>query len=448
MSIVSLHLNGDFGNQCMQVLHGLAYCERQGAQLQIARRGYRAPEGVQWLGEMIFDLAIPAATVELPERHDPCGSSPLQDGEVNVKLNGYQQHQGAMIYTAAQARRWFRFRSEVDDKLRSIESLPSKVFHVRHGNFMSHGMVVVSRESYVEEAKRHGYDPKEFVTIEEGTVAKRPQPFEGDLGFLGDFYRLMRASVLFRSNSSFAWTAALLGGGRVFSPVIEGKQRFTKADCQFAPGNAEPLWSGDGVDRRLEVPGEQFEPFESFSQAQQDRFVLEVLVKPERLTTGTFVDIGAHHPTSLSNTYALERLGWRGFLVERERTYAGLLRDGRKSTVIEQDARHIDWSKVGLPSVIDYLSLDVDEFSMDALLQLPTTTRFRVLTVEHNAYMYDTLRGAMRDFLTRLGYERIVSDVRFGGNAFEDWWIDPATVPPARAERFRRAGVEAIDLFR
>lgn len=444
MSLVTLYLNGNFGNQCMQVLHGLAYAERHGCELQLANVAYKAPEGKLWLGETIFDLKLRLTSHDLPDRNDPDGPSPLCDGEKNIRLNGYRQYQDAIIYTAAQARKWLRFRPEVEDILTTLGSLPEKVFHVRHGDFLAHGMVVVSRESYAKEAERYGYSPADFLTIEESTSAEREQKFGPELTFLCDFHRIIQAQVLFRSNSTFAWTAALLNQHAVFSPNIVGQPKYEIAHCPFTPGNAQPIWEGDGVDRFLVMPEDRFT---SYSQAAQDRFVHEVLVKPEGLLTGTFVDIGAHHPTSLSNTRGLEELGWRGWLVEMDAEYARMLRNERKAYVVEKDARTVEWSS--LPDTVDYLSLDVDAHSLDALKRLPNDrTRFRVITAEHNAYAYDTLRGPMRDFLTSLGYLMVCSDVRFDGNPFEDWWIDPKLVPTSRVNRYICQDREAVDILR
>ena len=49
----------------------------------------------------------------------------------------------------------------------------------------------------------------------------------------------------------------------------------------------------------------------SYSQAGQDRFVRAV----HGDTPGFFLDVGCSDPVHISNTYALEKLGWRGLLV-------------------------------------------------------------------------------------------------------------------------------------
>src|SRR5271165_5197371 len=105
--------------------------------------------------------------------------------------------------------------------------------------------------------------------------------------------------------------------------------------------------------------------FVSYSQAGQDLFVYERLVKPTNNLSGTFLDIGCGMPSTISNSVALERLGWRGLLVDIDPERVALCRLERKNPVIEQDATKIDWAGVceahGLSREIDYLSLDIDD---------------------------------------------------------------------------------------
>ena len=52
---------------------------------------------------------------------------------------------------------------------------------------------------------------------------------------------------------------------------------------------------------------------EFYSQAGQDLFVLTAL---DGKKNGKFIEIGAYHPTSLSNTYLLEsHFGWDGIML-------------------------------------------------------------------------------------------------------------------------------------
>jgi hypothetical protein len=181
----------------------------------------------------------------------------------------------------------------------------------------------------------------------------------------------------------------------------------------------------------------------SYSQAGQDRFVYEVLIKTGVLqhAMGTFIDIGCAG-NELSNTRALEEMGWLGLLVDiapqPETTK-------RPSRFMQADATKADlmirWSTV------DYLSLDVDEATLDALKNLPLDkVRFRVITIEHDAYRFgDKLRPFEREILTKAGYKLICADV-CNPVPFEDWWVD---APYEKyAERFKCQGKHWTEILK
>lgn len=180
-------------------------------------------------------------------------------------------------------------------------------------------------------------------------------------------------------------------------------------------------------------------PFVSFSQAAQDRFVFEVLVQPENLLKGRFLDVGCSHPVERSNTYALEKLGWTGWLIDRDQFACNLCEERRSAVVICEDAAKVDWQARCPYPVIEYLSLDVDENTLDALRAiLKAGWRFRVITVEHDAYRFGPLpRIAIREALDAAGYRLVCGNVRAAtGEEFEDWYVDPKLVPIAQYERF------------
>lgn len=57
----------------------------------------------------------------------------------------------------------------------------------------------------------------------------------------------------------------------------------------------------------------------SYSQTGEDRIVLD-LFESLNIESRTYVDVGANHPTRLSNTYLLYRNGYRGVVVEPNRS--------------------------------------------------------------------------------------------------------------------------------
>lgn len=182
--------------------------------------------------------------------------------------------------------------------------------------------------------------------------------------------------------------------------------------------------------------------FISYSQAGQDRWVYEMLVKPEENFYGTFIDVGANDPVHHNNTCALEHLGWIGLLLEQEPNACLRLRAARRSTVYEGDATVFDYSPwKGV--CFDYISLDIDRGTLAALQRLlEFNIRFRVATVEHDFYRFgEELRAPERALLNAAGYTLICEDVCCGGPPFEDWYCLASDLRlMERAERFRCSG--------
>lgn len=164
---------------------------------------------------------------------------------------------------------------------------------------------------------------------------------------------------------------------------------------------------------------------ESHSQAGQDLFAYDA---SDRKRKGTFLDIGCNDAVFHSNTYALEQIGWRGLLVD----IAPFDMSKRKSPFVLADASKVCPAIQGFMAdhnwFIDYLSLDVDEWTYQALIALPLgLCRFGCITVEHDLY----LRGpgpqeAIRKTLMGHGYTLACGDVVAPGyGVFEDWFVDP-----------------------
>lgn len=182
----------------------------------------------------------------------------------------------------------------------------------------------------------------------------------------------------------------------------------------------------------------------SRSQAGQDLFVQAVL---RGNTNGRFIDIGASHPIDWSNTYELEQLGWKGVMVDVDLSAINLCRERRANPAICCDAATCDWPillSTHLPDAkspsgwqIDYASVDIDEWTHQALLNLLQHVAPRVLTVEHDQYQRgDRLRIPNRKALLDRGYYIIAADVHSNECCFEDWFVHPGRVNMADALRF------------
>lgn len=193
----------------------------------------------------------------------------------------------------------------------------------------------------------------------------------------------------------------------------------------------------------------------SFSQAGQESFVLHCLSRKKR---GWFLEVGAFHSTELSNTFVLEtRYDWAGLAIELDSERACEYGEARINPCHNADACRLDYadllSKLNAPPRIDYLQIDIEPASQSlrALLAvLRAGRRFSVITFEHDAYAQSRnwiVRARSRSLLRRAGYLLACRDVRNGGNAFEDWWIDPEVIPIDVVEPFLREVEDWRDLF-
>lgn len=191
-----------------------------------------------------------------------------------------------------------------------------------------------------------------------------------------------------------------------------------------------------------------------YSQAGQDQFVLFCL---NRKTKGTFVEIGSCDPILISNTYVLENeFQWSGLMVERDPAYLPKYQEQRpKSKHLIQDATTIrydeQFTRLGFPSVIDYLTIDLDVRSQATIRclrkldsEVMANYRFAVVTFEHDIYRgnflnrrkYFATRKESREIFDKYGYVRVFSDVRNLINPYEDWYVHPGCVDMNRIEPF------------
>lgn len=165
----------------------------------------------------------------------------------------------------------------------------------------------------------------------------------------------------------------------------------------------------------------------SYSQCNQDLYVMEKLNNKKN---GYYIEIGAYHPTDISNTYMLEQeMDWGGLSFEGSQDILYKWNHIRKNKVIVCDATKFDFKKCfiehNVPSVIDYLSLDIDEATLDCLKILPLKDyNFKVITLEHDEYSQGpTKKNMMREILYSYGYKLDRPDVANHGNVYEDWWL-------------------------
>ncbi len=169
----------------------------------------------------------------------------------------------------------------------------------------------------------------------------------------------------------------------------------------------------------------------SSSDAFQDDFVLKMLGYPK---SGYFIDLGSGMAVKGSNSYRLELMGWDGICVDMT-NYADF--SIRNCKFVCSNALSVDYSLLfqesSVPEVVDYLSLDIDEYTTDLMKLVPFDKyTFKIITIEHDAYLRDhAFRAEQRNYLSSLGYTMVCSDVNpdslrylgVPGGPFEDWWI-------------------------
>ena len=164
----------------------------------------------------------------------------------------------------------------------------------------------------------------------------------------------------------------------------------------------------------------------TYSQVGQDKFVLSFFKDDYK---GFFIDIGCQLPDKINNTLLLEKHGWNG--ISFDIVDYGKEWETRRTPFICADVLTCDFNEFKVPKIIDYLSLDIDQFGGARYKALERVIdfgfEFKVITIEHDVYVgYDeSERQPQRKLLKELGYSLRYPDVCNMGVPFEDWWINP-----------------------
>jgi FkbM family methyltransferase len=132
-----------------------------------------------------------------------------------------------------------------------------------------------------------------------------------------------------------------------------------------------------------------------------------------RKTTGFFVEVGANHPHLLSQTWLLEKNGWRGILIEPQEHLCALLRQERKNSIVWQAAcsspekqgemlLHIPGDVSGFATLqknVDDLELHYDRavkvkvLTLDTILGAAGNPKIDLLSVDVEGTELDVFRG-------------------------------------------------------
>ena len=257
MPLIEAVIGGGLGNKLFGYCFARAYAEKYGCDLHV--QGGLYPQ--KW--NIIFEgTDHPPVTHNLPIRQ----SFDLEqwDGQTDIRIEGFCQHQKNLIYTRTQVRQWLKFKPEVGYMVSGIK--PVEILcNQRLGDYClpCNPFAWVSQQSYVECCWRYGLDPNK-ITWQDGdnhypwpdhdaSLFKRHEhhaEFDERMDFLPDLVVMMRARNLLRANSTFGWWAHVLGNNeRVFCPDvtkvdanqgIQGDKRVPQF-VPFVEGNHMPV---------------------------------------------------------------------------------------------------------------------------------------------------------------------------------------------------------------
>lgn len=168
------------------------------------------------------------------------------------------------------------------------------------------------------------------------------------------------------------------------------------------------------------------------SQSFQDKFALQ-----NCNGNYTYIEIGAHDPVLISNTYSLEvEHQWKGFSIELNEGHRPAWEQckERQNKIYWNDALTFDYKHAvtdnNLPLTIGYLSCDIEppENTFNALKRVINQgIQFECITFEHDKYASEVdWEITAIEFLKDHGYHPLVRDVYAGGKkwkVFETWFV-------------------------
>jgi FkbM family methyltransferase len=195
-----------------------------------------------------------------------------------------------------------------------------------------------------------------------------------------------------------------------------------------------------------------------YSQANQDKWVCEFLNFKQN---GFYLDIGAYDGIQTSNTFVLEKdLNWSGICVEANSEVFNTLSLNRKSknlnlAVLDYkgycsfygdsvrndnignltpcDTLNNILEQNDAPSIIDYMSIDIEGSEFNALKDFDFKKwQINLITIEHNLYVDgDFNKNRLFKLLSENNFERVFEDVvcldtnpNCYQKPYEDWYVN------------------------
>tara|TARA_R110000824_G_scaffold196744_2_gene380032 strand:- start:1127 stop:1882 length:756 start_codon:yes stop_codon:yes gene_type:complete len=223
---------GRFGNQLFQYAFAKSYAMKNGYELQIPK---------DWIGRALFDIADP----ELRDSFAATGLDQRIEDQHSIDLHGFYQHQDFLnIMDSDTVRSFFKFKDVWVDMFPKVKPYYIAC-HLRRGDYVNNPhFPVIHEKSYLDAVEKYGYSLDDIIFV--GEEIKQPndtrnyssdKSFHGNIDFLYDFFLLLNADVLFRSNSTFGWWGSFLSKNKTFSPIIQGRQGEVAYDIEFVEGN-------------------------------------------------------------------------------------------------------------------------------------------------------------------------------------------------------------------
>jgi hypothetical protein len=228
--------NGRFGNQLWQYCFAKALATRNGAELQI-------PE--DWVGRKIFNIVDEPIKQWLPQT----SLDQVSINDVNVDLFGYFQDPAFhTILNDKDIRSWLTFQPKWLSLYDHFKQAPYTALHMRKGDYknLQHVFCLVSDESYYKASEENGHFDLNLQIMTEENPTPCQHAKEIGAGFLPDFFKLMYATHLYRSNSTFSWWAGYLGNNDVYSPVVGNLVGLQTVP--FVKGNHPKIFAGHSGD--------------------------------------------------------------------------------------------------------------------------------------------------------------------------------------------------------
>jgi hypothetical protein len=201
---------GRFGNQLWQYAFAKSYANATNSELQIPS---------DWIGRKLFkEINDPPISSWLPMTQ----LDQVPWGETNVDLYGYfQGKEFHSFLNADEVRKWFTFKDEWVERYRHTGE-PYVALHMRRGDYLNikHVFCVISDQSFYDAAEKSPYGNLPLAIMTEENPTPCPHAEAMGAGYLPDFFKLMNATAVFRSNSTFSWWAPFLANNKVYSPVV------------------------------------------------------------------------------------------------------------------------------------------------------------------------------------------------------------------------------------